>query len=71
MRPDSSSPVVVLRAALSSPWPSLRVAARRLIRQASQAATVGDAAAALGLSRRAYERLRADFPEAFPGPNKK
>lgn len=67
----SEQPITALRSALVSPWPTLRIAAIRIIRQALKAETFGHAAMALGVNRRALERLRADFPEAFSVPKKK
>jgi hypothetical protein len=63
-RPSSDAPIVSLRAALASPFPDLRVVAVELVRSArGRRSTVG-AAAYLGVSRRALQRLLADFPEA-------
>ena len=61
----SEQPITALRAALGAPWPTLRLAALRILRQAIKAETFGDAAIALGVNRRALERLREDFPDAF------
>jgi hypothetical protein len=61
----ADQPITALRAALGAPWPSLRVAATRIIRDALKADTFGGAAEALGVQRRALERLREDFPAVF------
>lgn len=69
-RPTSDSPVVALRSALQSNWPTLRRAAEVVIRRALKLPTWGLAAERLGLSRRSLERLRVDFPSVFEGHNK-
>lgn len=61
----SNDPVSCLRYALAGPYPDLRRAAERRVRRALKAPTVGEAAERLGVPRRGFERLRADFPEAF------
>jgi len=64
-RRASEDPISALRYALASHYPELRSAAERVIRRALRAATFGAAAEQLGVSRRALERLREDFPEVF------
>jgi hypothetical protein len=71
MRPDSSSPIVALRAALAGPYPQLRTVALRLLHSAlSRGPTIGKAAESLGIARRALERLRVDYPEIDTPPKK-
>lgn len=60
-----------LRSALASPYPALRDAARAIVSRALLQPTYKAAAAELGISERAFERLRADFPELLEGASKK
>jgi hypothetical protein len=64
---SDKDPAGALRGALASPWPPLRLAARHVIRRACEGCyTFGGLAEKLGIGRRSLERLRKDFPEAFP-----
>jgi len=63
MRPHSSAPINVLRAALAGPFKSLENNATRLIADAMHLGpTLTAAAERLGISLEALRRLRADFP---------
>lgn len=62
---NSITPVMALRAALAGPYPTLQRAASALIRRALRETTFGAAAERLGVPRRALERLRVDYPDAF------
>ena len=64
----AGSSVTALRAALACQWPTLRRAAQIVIRRALKAPTFGAAAEQLGVPRRALERLREDYPDAFTVP---
>lgn len=59
-----------LRSAMASPYPALRDAARAIISRALLRPTYREAAEELGISERAFERLRADFPELVEGAKK-
>lgn len=65
-RTASSSPISLLRAALASDDAEFRNLAKRKIASALGHSSVAVACEVLGLERRALERLRHDFPEAFP-----
>ncbi len=62
-RPRAGAPANVLRAALSGPFESVRSAARAEISRALLQPTIKAACEQLGVSRRAFEELRRDFPE--------
>ena len=63
MRPHSSAPINVLRAALAGPFLSLSGSAEKLITEAMRlSSTLTEAADDLGISLEALRRLRADFP---------
>lgn len=64
--PTAQQPATILRAALTAPWPRVAAAARHVVAEAiSEASTLGEAAALLGVSRDTLERIRSDFPGVF------
>jgi len=63
MRPHSSAPINVLRAALAGQFPALSGSAERIITETMRLQpTLTAAADDLGISLEALRRLRADFP---------
>lgn len=70
-RPPSSNPASVLRSALGGPFSELRKVALGILWQAHRHDTIRELCEELGMSRRAYESLRRDFPEIVPQAKKK
>lgn len=63
MRPHSSAPISVLRAALAGPFVYIAHSAERLVVESLRLnPTLTGAAKDLGISRECLRRLRADFP---------
>jgi hypothetical protein len=60
--PVTKEPATALRAALGCPWPGVRREARKVLRAALQAPTLGEAAAKLGISIDSLAKLRKEHP---------